>query len=542
MATTPAWAANKTPPSALSGAERRELASCEDVIERGLKTFVEVGGALFRIRDRRLYRLTHETFEDYCRDRWKMGKSYANRMIAASEVVGNLTPIGAVPATESQARPLASLPFDQQREAWTRAITSSRNGKPTAAQVQAAVDELSPRDDVIITSTSTRELPPLDDLPPVVDLHAPWPWFGGKSRAAQLIWPLLGNVRNYIEPFFGSGAVLLARPHKPDIETGNDAYSFVVNFWRATAAEPEAVAEFCNWPVNEADLHARHRWLVYSDESRALRERILIDPHCYDAKIAGWWCWGLCSWIGAGWCPVEDVGDAEPIANKRPQLCNGNTTHGPGVHGKVHGKKPRLTGGRTGDLYYGGLGVHSELTQARPQIADAWSNSGGVHGHDEAVTCEDRRQWLIGWFMKLRDRVNRVRFCCGDWRRVCNSQSSTVRLGLTGIFFDPPYSAEAGRNPGLYAHDSLTIAHDVRAYCLERGGDPQMRIVLAGYLGEGHEELEQYGWRRLPWPAAAGYNARTEEGQERSQRERLWCSPHTLMDALDPGWFDDPED
>ena len=43
------------------------------------------------------------------------------------------------------------------------------------------------------------------------ELRAPFPWFGGKSRAAHLVWPRFGDVRTYVEPFYGSGAILLAR-------------------------------------------------------------------------------------------------------------------------------------------------------------------------------------------------------------------------------------------------------------------------------------------------------------------------------------------
>ena len=53
-------------------------------------------------------------------------------------------------------------------------------------------------------------------------LKAPFPWFGGKSRVADIVWDRFGDVANYVEPFFGSGAVLLARPHPPRIETVND--------------------------------------------------------------------------------------------------------------------------------------------------------------------------------------------------------------------------------------------------------------------------------------------------------------------------------
>ena len=55
------------------------LTECEAVIERGLRTFVEVGEALLRIRDERLYRETHGTFEDYCRERWAMRREVADR-------------------------------------------------------------------------------------------------------------------------------------------------------------------------------------------------------------------------------------------------------------------------------------------------------------------------------------------------------------------------------------------------------------------------------------------------------------------------------
>lgn len=42
-------------------------------------------------------------------------------------------------------------------------------------------------------------------------LQSPYPYFGGKSRVADLVWARFGVVRNYVEPFFGSGALLLAR-------------------------------------------------------------------------------------------------------------------------------------------------------------------------------------------------------------------------------------------------------------------------------------------------------------------------------------------
>lgn len=147
-------------------------------------------------------------------------------------------------------------------------------------------------------------------------LRAPFPYFGGKSRIAAAVWDRLGDVPNYVEPFCGSAAVLLARPHRPKIETLNDANCFIANFWRALQHDPESVAHHADWPVNEADLHARHRWLVTSATSMEWRERMKSDPHYYDAQIAGWWVWGASCWIGGGWCKT--------ISNRRPQLASSN--------------------------------------------------------------------------------------------------------------------------------------------------------------------------------------------------------------------------
>jgi phage N-6-adenine-methyltransferase len=122
----------------VSTEERDELSQHEGIIERGLKTFVDVGGALLAIRDKRLYRQDHGTFEDYCRERWGMERRHAYRLIDAADVVNNVSNwTQNVPTTESQVRPLTSLEPDQQVEVWQRAVETAPNGKVTAAHVQA---------------------------------------------------------------------------------------------------------------------------------------------------------------------------------------------------------------------------------------------------------------------------------------------------------------------------------------------------------------------------------------------------------------------
>ena len=130
-------------------------------------------------------------------------------------------------------------------------------------------------------------------------LKSPFPYFGGKSRIAHEVWARFGDVPNYVEPFAGSLAVLLARPTPPRIETVNDIDCFLTNFWRALCNDPDGVAKWADYPVSEIDLHARHRWLV---EQKDFIEAMRSDPDYYDVKIAGWWVWGICAWIGGGWC------------------------------------------------------------------------------------------------------------------------------------------------------------------------------------------------------------------------------------------------
>jgi hypothetical protein len=119
------------------GSRRQEL---EVVIERGVGTFLEVGAALAEIKETRLYETTHSTFAAYCRERWGWGPNYAGKLIASATVAQRLAGT-IVPTSETQVRPLTTLPPEQQLAAWQEAVeTAETEGKPlTARHVQRAV-------------------------------------------------------------------------------------------------------------------------------------------------------------------------------------------------------------------------------------------------------------------------------------------------------------------------------------------------------------------------------------------------------------------
>ncbi|KAF0156272.1 MAG: Uncharacterized protein FD189_1077 [Elusimicrobia bacterium] len=419
-------------------------------------------------------------------------------------------------------------------------------------------------------------------------LRAPFPWFGGKRRVAHLVWPRFGDVPNYVEPFAGSLAVLLARPEAwpPRKETVNDLDCYLANFWRAVAADPEAVARWADWPVNEADLHARHRWL---HARKAFREKMHRDPEHFDAKIAGWWAWGISCWIGDNWCRPETQ-KARPeihgargvqsaavlgpssgsgIGNRRPHL---TTKGGAGVHAQrltgdgsgldlrcpvltpgqgVHSQRPVLERGSRGvgscggsgkgpecmkriDLRKGGRGRHRKMPELK-------GNRGGGALWQQVIALAKRpnitgyslkgvhrptlaqSSSLLEYMLRLAERLRRVRVCCGDWSRILGS-SPTIHIGVTAVFLDPPYGA-AGRDK-VYNHDSLELAGAVRQWCVEHGPEPRLRIALCGYEGE-HNELEALGWDKLVWKAGGGYGARRKANLN-AHRERIWFSPGCL--------------
>ena len=326
-------------------------------------------------------------------------------------------------------------------------------------------------------------------------LAAPFPYFGGKSLACATVWAALGDPQNYVEPFAGSAAMLLGRPNIGKVETINDVDGFIANFWRAISMDAAAVAKHADWPTNEADLFARHSWLVR--QASGLLERLHADPDYYDAKIAGWWCWGSCNWIGSGWCSGTGpwVHDGEKLVDGRQLPHLGNAGQG------VNRKLPHLGGGR---------GVNRKL----PHL-------GGGKG---------RTAYICEWFAALQDRTRDVRVAVGDWQRVL-SDCVTTQNGMTGVFLDPPYTKGAMD----YASGGVggDLAREVQSWCANNGNNPLLRIVLCGHAGE-HDALLNHGWHTRTWTARKGY-ARTAEAVANSASETLWCSPRCVPERVVQG-------
>jgi len=311
-----------------------------------------------------------------------------------------------------------------------------------------------------------------EKIPELMDkrLKAPFPYFGGKGRVADRVWRYLGDVKQYIEPFFGSGAVLLKRPPtKLDkiYEIVNDKDGWLCNAWRAIQFSPDEVARWCDWPVNHADLIARKKVLI--DNEQKLLDGLQNDPEWHDAKLAGYWVWATSCWIGTGMlCP-----------NQIPHL-----TDDKGITSQI----PHLT-------------------------------------RDRGITTRDRG--IYERMNLLSKRLRYVKVVCGDWTRVCGGNWQDKNKPV-GMFFDPPY-ATMGRDKNIYFHDSLQVGKDVEKWALERGKNPNYRIVVCGYEDE-YKTLLDSGWIFEKWSTGGGYANRNSKGRGmlNRHRERLFISPHCL--------------
>ncbi len=277
-------------------------------------------------------------------------------------------------------------------------------------------------------------------------LKAPFPYHGGKSRIASEIWKRFGDPDIYIEPFAGSLAVLLARPSVSRHETVNDSNCFVTNFWRAVKAKPIQVLNEALHPLNEIEMKARHTAL--QDQADDLRTKLIMNTDWFDARLAGWWVYGICCSFGEAW-----------MKNR-------------------YNQKP-----------------------SREAL--------GLIRRD--------KQTGLAWLEYLKDRLQKVRICSGDWQRVL----TPIEIGLkdrkpktAAILLDPPY-ANVSVN---YGNKDKSLSTRVREWAIEHESIQTLRIALCGYEGE---HLMPKGWECLAWQSTGSLS----KNPANRKRERIWFSP-----------------
>lgn len=358
-------------------------------------------------------------------------------------------------------------------------------------------------------------------------MRSPFPYPGGKARAAEMIWEGLGPVNTYIEPFAGTMAALLGCPYgaRPR-EIVNDIDGLLVNFWRALKYAPDETAWHADYPTSHIDLTARLNFLRGQGEERI--QKMLADPYWHDPELAGLWVYCISNSIVMS---VERAADTDGVG-RRPMV---NGKAGVCIQGGDLGVGGRPVVYRDG----GGQGVQRSRKSVggaplgvgwRPDVTPRPGGRGIQVNRsqiDDSIPVDGAR--LRAWFAALAGRLSRTYILCKDW----HSLTSRTMTGLTqtdtvcGFFLDPPYATATRAD--LYAHDSRDVALDVKAWAAEHGENPRFRICVAGYIDDYADEWPA-GWTMRVW-GTDGKRMGGSVKAEHDRREALWFSPHCIPDA-----------
>ena len=185
----------------LSAMTRDEARTCADKINGCIN---DARALVLELYERKGWKaLGYDSWEHCVTAEFERSRSYLFRQLAAAKVERELSPIGDIGSIpESQLRPLAPLPAPQQREAWSKAVDSAPNGKPTAKHVERAVAEVKATRTVTkpVQASITYEEP----VEPEPDPH--------REAARGMFTPTNGNSHKQEEPV---ETLVLAPPDDP---------------------------------------------------------------------------------------------------------------------------------------------------------------------------------------------------------------------------------------------------------------------------------------------------------------------------------------
>jgi hypothetical protein len=157
----------------LTTTESQTLTDCERIINRGLKGFKEVGNALLKIRDGKLYRQEHETFEAYCSSRWSMSRPRAYQIMESAGVVASLPEnLSTIVDKEGQARELTKVPAEKRAEVVEVAAAA---GPVTAKSIKQAAAKVVEKPEPVAAPEPQAETQPKDDPEPEPEVTGPEP-------------------------------------------------------------------------------------------------------------------------------------------------------------------------------------------------------------------------------------------------------------------------------------------------------------------------------------------------------------------------------
>jgi site-specific DNA-adenine methylase len=342
-----------------------------------------------------------------------------------------------------------------------------------------------------------------------------FPYFGGKGKAAPIIWKYFGNnIKNYVEPFAGSLATFFSKPY-PTTSTLNDYSGLVINLWRSIQRNHESVAYEASLLNGEADLHACE--LQCKNEEEELKRKLEATPEYNNPKLAGRYLYGLCNKIGpfavggGPWYNIDgrlthkkeitEIIEGKGISRQLPHLGDAGKgisrqlPHLGDAGAGISRKLPHLSAGR---------GISRKL----PHLGNAGR---GISRGTQMC----RYDYILSLMQTFVSKLEHARLTCGDWKRVACSKAVTTAHGMTAVYLDPPY--EIGDD---YYSEGKGIIQEVVNWCKETENNPKLQVILSTYESQWINELLT-GWTKIEWKQSGGYG-----GAKNSNLERIFISPN----------------
>ncbi len=294
-------------------------------------------------------------------------------------------------------------------------------------------------------------------------VFAPFSYFGGKRDIAPQVWEFFGaRIKNYIEPFAGGMAILLARPNpslvveERFVETVNDKDALVINAWRAMKhANPRELAELVE-TINSQQHLDSFKKDVY-ENYYMLNRLIRSGTERYHPYLAAMWIAGMKNAIGAGFANTADT------------------------YSKV---SPRIV------------------------------ISGWPFGSAER------------YFKYMKYRLKHVNLMCLNWHELVGSPTRTTLQGETATFIDPPYPRKErspcyNEDDGSPSNAAAEWAIET----IRKDKANKFRIAFCGYRRLYKKKFKAEGWTSISWKGK-GYGVQGDgRGRVNAAEETVWFSP-----------------
>jgi site-specific DNA-adenine methylase len=366
-------------------------------------------------------------------------------------------------------------------------------------------------------------------------------YFGSKKKIVDLVWEYLSDVTCFLEPFAGTAVVAINRPAHVKNVYLNDYDCHIVNVLRACMYKPEELIDYICHPRLELDLHMISDYLSRPSVKTGLREKLMTRLDYCDARMAGWWVWGINHWIGGSWCncilqtpdaltahyenPFFDGDEYAPSdqSTKRNKIVDRNkNTHALLEEEDLDDSK-QVSSGRK-KLEARNRNTHALLEEEDfddSKQVSSWRMKLAYGNQNTHALCDGpRREHVAKMVNAIYNNLSETKIMYGDFERVLTD--SYINNTPCGVFLDPPYVPVKGRDMAYGASDTSNhneIFERAKKWFLDNRKRKELRIILCGHSMDFEDMPKDV--KKIQWKRGSGYCKNKVDNAE----EMLCLSP-----------------